>query len=293
MSVHLVIGASGQVGGHLLREGLKQGLPMRGTYHTHAVPGLLSLDIRDQDAVVTMMKDLRPSVVYLPAAYVNVDACELHPEETFLTNVHGTLHVLRAANDQGAKLVYFSSDWIFDGTSGPYREEDVANPLSEYGRQKVIAEHAVALHAADALIVRTTVVYSWEHQGKNFIVRLLRTLQTGETLNVSEDQIGNATYAPNLVQAVFDLVLQEARGVFHVCGPERTSRYAFAVEAARVFGFSEDQIRPVPTEQLKQAARRPLNAGMIVDKALSCLSVPLVGYREGLRAMMRESVTVP
>ncbi|MDP3685641.1 MAG: SDR family oxidoreductase [bacterium] len=293
MSPHLVIGASGQVGGHLLREGLKQGLPMRGTYHTHAAPDLLPLDIRDHDAAAKLFLDLRPSVVYLPAAYVNVDACETHPEETFATNVLGTVHVVRAANAVGARLVFFSSDYIFDGTSGPYREEDVPHPISEYGWHKLTAEHAVALHAKTYLIIRTTVVYSWERQGKNFVERLLRDLQQGETINVSEDQVGNATYAPNLAQAVLELTLQDVQGIFHVCGPERTSRYAFAAETARVFGFDERRIRPVSTDRLHQVAQRPLNAGMITDKVSALLTTPLLGYREGLRVMMRERVTVP
>ena len=293
MRTYLVIGASGQVGGHLLREGLKQGLPMRGTYHTHATPDLLPLDIRDHDAAAKLFLDLRPSVVYLPAAYVNVDACETHPEETFATNVLGAMHVVRAANAVGARLVFFSSDYIFDGASGPYREEDVPHPISEYGRHKLSAEHAVALHAKTYLLIRTTVVYSWERQGKNFVERLLRDLQHGETINVSEDQVGNATYAPNLAQAVLELTLQDARGVFHVCGPERASRYEFAAETARVFGFDERRIRPVSTDQLHQVAQRPLNAGMITDKVSALLATPLLGYREGLRVMMRERVTVP
>lgn len=293
MSVHLVIGASGQVGGHLLREGLRQGLPMCGTYHTHAVPGLLPLDIRDEKAVQDLLFEIRPAVVYLPAAYVNVDACETHPKETFVTNVRGVVHVLRAANAVGARLVFFSSDYVFDGTSGPYREEDIPHPISEYGWHKLSAEHAIALHARKYLIIRTTVVYSWERQGKNFVTRLLRSLQQGETINVSEDQIGNATYAPNLAQVVLELALQNVQGIFHVCGPERASRYVFAMEAARVFGFDERRIQPVSTDQLRQVARRPLNAGMVTDNVSALLATPLLGYREGLRVMMRERVTVP
>ncbi len=291
MSVHLVIGASGQVGDHLLREGKRQGLHITGTSHAHALPLLLHLDIRNPEEVQNVLGDVRPSVVYLPASFVNVDACELRRKETFMTNVEGVLHVVRAVNAIGATLVYFSSDYIFDGAAGPYKEDDAPNPLSEYGRQKLIAEHAIALHASRPyLIVRTTVVYSWEKQGKNFIMRLLRSLEAGETIRVSEDQLGNATYAPNLARAVLELVTRGAQGVFHVCGPERSSRYAFAVEAARTFGFDAQRITPVATKELQQIARRPLQAGMVTDRVAPRLSFPLMSYREGLRAMLEERV---
>lgn len=288
MNIHLIIGASGLVGEDLVRAAPNAGLEAMGTYHSHPVPDMQRLDIRSRTEVQLLVAKVRPTIVYLPASLANVDYCELHPEEGYATNVVGVCNVVRAVNNVGAKLIYFSSDYIFDGKAGPYRENDPANPICEYGRQKLIAEHYVALHARDYLIVRTTVVYGWERQGKNFVYRLLNTLEAGQILKVPVDQIGNPTYAPNLAQAVVELALSDARGVYHVVGPERVNRYEFACEAASVFGLDGSLIQPVATSQLGQPAPRPLNAGMVVEKAIAKLSVPLMGYRDGLRAMASE-----
>ena len=288
MSIHLIIGASGQVGEHLFRAVSGAGFEALGTYHSNPVPDMHRLDSRSRTEVQSLIARARPAVVYLPAAVSNVDYCELHPEEVYLTNVVGVRNVVQSVNDIEAKLVYFSSDYIFDGKTGPYREEDAANPICEYGQQKLIAEHYTALHAHDYLIVRTTVVYGWERQGKNFVYRLLNTLKAGRILRVPVDQVGSPTYAPNLAQAVVELALSDTKGVYHVVGPERVNRYEFACEAASVFGLDRSLIQPVATSELEQVALRPLNAGMVVEKAAAQLTVPLMSYRDGLRAMASE-----
>jgi len=243
------------------------------------------LDIRKQEDVQLLIKKINPSVVCLPAALTNVDYCESFPKESYATNVLGVGNVVQATNEIGAKIVYFSSDYIFDGVAGPYRETDPANPINVYGQQKLAAEHYVAMHARDYLIIRTTVVYGWERQGKNFIYRLLNTLKANQILNVPADQIGNPTYAPNLAQVVFELICMDESGVYHVVGSERVSRYELACESARVFGLDENLIHGVRTSELAQAASRPLNAGMVTDKVSAIIKTPLVGYRDGLRMM--------
>jgi dTDP-4-dehydrorhamnose reductase len=286
---HLVIGASGQVGEHLLNTLRAQNLSTVGTYCSHEVAGMEPLDVRDAAQVVALMTRLQPAVVYLPASLTNVDWCEQHPDEGYAINVRGVQHVTHAANAVGAKLVYFSSDYIFDGYDGPYREDAAANPLCEYGRQKVMAEHYVALNAPQSLIVRTTVVYGWERQGKNFIQRLRDTLSAGNTMRAPVDQIGSPTYAPDLARASVELVQRQATGAYHVVGSELANRYEFACEAARVFGLDETLIEPVETAVLQQPAARPLRAGMLIDKAVQKLGRPLLSYCDGLRVMAAEA----
>jgi len=286
---HLVIGASGQVGEHLLHTLHARGLNATGTYFSHAVPDMEALDVRDAAKVLGLLKRVQPQVVYLPASLTNVDWCETNPAEGYAINVRGVHHVVQAANEIGARLVYFSSDYVFDGGDGPYREEAPVNPLCEYGRQKVMAEHAVALHAREALIVRTTVVYGWERQGKNFIQRLCDTLRAGQTIRAPVDQIGSPTYAPDLASAAVELAQAGAHGVYHVVGSELADRYEFACEAARVFELDGRLIQAVKTDELKQTASRPLRAGMCIDKVSARLGRPLLSYRDGLRVMAAEA----
>ncbi len=285
MSRQLVIGASGQVGEHLIRALSASGLDAVGTYYSHAIPGLRELDVRDTGNVHALIEMIRPEVIYVPASLTNVDYCELHPEEAYAANVVGVRNVVAATNEVGARLVFFSSDYVFDGKSGSYREDDLPAPICEYGRQKVLAEQHVSLQARDYLIVRTAVVYGWERQGKNFVYRLTDALRCGRTIQAPIDQVGSPTYAPNLARAVVELALSDASGVYHVAGPEQVNRYDFARVAAEVFGLDSRLIQPVATSELGQAAARPLNAGLAVEKAAERLTVELSGYRDGLRAM--------
>ena len=288
MTRHLVIGASGQVGEHLLACLETRGERVFGTCYQHTEADLYPLDIRNAQAVDELLRQLRPDVVYLPAALTNVDYCEIHPDLTYETNVLGACNVVCMANGIDAKLVYFSSDYVFDGINGPYSEGDPANPICEYGRHKLLSEHYIALHARHYLIVRTTVVYGWESQRKNFVVRLADRLRKGERVQVPVDQVGSPTYAPNLAEAVAELIDLDVQGLFHVVGPQLATRYDFAVAAARAFGLDSDLLVPISTSELNQAAARPLRAGMTVGKAQALLKARLIDCVEGLSAMASE-----
>lgn len=272
----LVIGASGLVGGSLLDALAEVGTESIGTYAGHERRGLLPLDVRDAAAVKGLIERSGVDVVYMPASLTNVDYCENHPEESHAINVDGVRHVVAT----GRRIVYFSSDYVFAGDKGPYRESDLVYPLCVYGDHKVRAELSLP---ATALILRTTVVYGPEWQGKNFIYRLRSTLHDGQRLRVPEDQIGSPTYAPNLARAAVALERSGCTGVYHVAGPQRASRYEFALAAADVFGLDRRLIDPISTADLRQPARRPLDAGMVSDKAAAKLPFPLIGYKEGLR----------
>lgn len=285
MKPSLVIGAAGQVGEHLVRTLQGRGREVVQADLLPLTPEMIKLDMRQESEVKQVISSIQPGVIYLVAALTNVDYCEQHPEEAYRVNVSGVKSIAEAANRLGARLVFFSSDYVFDGTAGPYAEDAQPNPICEYGRQKLLAEELIMSTCRDHLIIRTTVVYGWEGQGKNFVVRLLRSLETSQTVRVPDDQVGSPTYAPNLADASVELTESDFRGIFHVVGPERVSRYEFAREVARVFGYSADLVQPITTKELKQAAPRPLNAGMTVARAAAVLKTPLVEYRAGLRLM--------
>jgi dTDP-4-dehydrorhamnose reductase len=284
----LVIGGSGQVGYHLLQAAKRRNLQTLGTFNATVEDGLRQLDVRDAGTVERLVQEIAPSTILMPASATNVDRCEEDPRAAYEVNVVGLANVITAANAAGATLVYFSSDYIFDGRAGPYDERSPANPICHYGTQKLIAEHLVLAQAKDALIVRTTVVYGWEPQGKNFVNRLLRAFGAGERITVPSDQIGSPTYAPDLADATLDLLADGARGIVDVVGRELAARDELARETARVFGYGPALVEAVPTAALGQAAARPLNAGMLVELAERRLGRELVGYTAGLRRMLTE-----
>ncbi len=263
-------------------------MPWTGTFHVHPVPGLRPLDVRDPSAAARLVREIAPGYVLVPASATNVDGCERDGRAAYVVNVDGVSRLVEAANEVGAVVVYFSSDYIFDGASGPYDELAQPNPISRYGLQKLIAEHIVMQRAREWLIVRTTVVYGWEPQGKNFIYRLLAALGEGREIVVPTDQIGSPTYAPTLADGVFDLLAQGARGVVNLAGRTLASRDQFAREAARVFGVDADLVRSTTTAELSQIAARPLRAGLRVESAERRLGREMLGYTDGLRRMSAE-----
>lgn len=282
----LVIGASGLVGEYLVKSLNEAGEYPIATYCSTPMDGAERLDICQQMAVDALIEKSQPDIIYLPAALTNVDYCENHPEESYLPNVVGVKNVVDASNKVGARVIYFSTDYIFDGTAGPYDELATANPISEYGKQKLAAEHYIVLTSINYLIVRTTVVYGWEKQGKNFVYRLVKSLREGTTVRVPDDQIGTPTYAPNLAQNAVTLSRTEIRGVVNIAGPDIVSRYKFALETARIFKLPTGLIIPISTRELNQSARRPLLAGLITNKAEKILNLSIISYENGLGLML-------
>lgn len=288
----LVVGATGFIGSYLLKRFSIGGWEVIGSYFTHPERGFFYMDITNASETLNVFRKISPNVVCLSAANPNVDYCEEHPSETEKINVEGTKNVALACREIGAKLVYFSSDYVFDGTSGPYGEEDIPNPISVYGRQKLASERIIMDILNDYIIARITVVYGWENRGKNFIERLSRFLEDRKEVKVSMDQIGSPTYVENLADMIFALVETKASGVFNVCGSDLMSRYEFACRAAQICGWDTSYIKPVSTAELRQRASRPLNAGMKTDKIRGIIQAKPMGAIEGLRRMKERRLNI-
>jgi dTDP-4-dehydrorhamnose reductase len=284
----LIVGATGLHGHALYRHlRVRPGWEVSVTTYDIAVPGFERLDAMDAGAVDALLARLRPDAVIFPASNPFVDYCERHPEETRRLNVEATLRAARAAQDRGARFVFFSTDYVFDGTKGSaYREEDEPRPLNEYGRQKLEVERALADGKGRWTVVRTSAIYGWELQPKNFIVQVLAKLKSAQRLRAAFDLDYTPTYAPSLAEGIAGLVEKDAQGLFHLAGPEKVSRAEFAREAAMVFGLDADLIEAAPFAAFAgQGAARPQRSPLDSGKAARLLGQPLLGAREGLKAM--------
>lgn len=281
----LVIGASGQVGEHLANALRARRADVVGTRFSQDLAGMPQLDARDPAAVEALLDEVEPDAIVVPAAQPNVDLCEREPEVTYDVNVRGTAVLGAAAARRGLRMVWLSTDYLFDGTSGPYPENTPARPIQEYGRQKLAGEHFLLAAVPDVLIVRTNVVYGWERQGKNFVQRLVKVLSTGEPMRAPVDQFSTPTYAPNLAAIVAELLERGVTGVVNVSGPDWTDRHTFASEAARAFGLDPEAIARVSTPELNQHAARPLKAGLTGDRVRALVQTEPLSYRDGLAAM--------
>ena len=228
---------------------------------------------------------------YCVGGMTDVERCESEPEMAMSVNCHGPATLAAAAARHNVPFVYFSTEYVFDGKGGPYAEDASPNPISAYGRSKRMGEQAILKAHPNPLIVRTTVVYGRDPRGRNFLYGLRRALQSGHTFRVASDQISTPTYNWDLANTAIALVRAEAGGVFHVCGPERLSRFEFARCAARAMGLDESHIVGVPTAELGQVAPRPLDAGLSTQKLRRFPSLPpMRGTAEGVRKWAAESV---
>src|SRR5687767_5015263 len=222
---YLVMGAAGLVGTHIVRA--LAGRDVLTTYHRAAVAGSAPLDITDHAAVHRRLREAAPDVVILAAAEPYVERCEREPHATRAVNVEGPRAIASAASAIGATLVVFSSEYVFDGTAGEYGEDDATRPLNEYGRQKVELEW-IARDAGSHLICRASGVFGDEQARKNFVLQLVDGLRAGRPFTVPSDQVITPTDAASLAASVVELVEGGHRGTFHVAGPERMLRPAFA-----------------------------------------------------------------
>jgi dTDP-4-dehydrorhamnose reductase len=173
------------------------------------------------------------------------------------------LNLARVAAEQGARFVYFSTDYVFDGGAGPYDEDDPPRPLSAYGRAKYEAEQALAEALGPLLLtVRTTWVYGPERQGKNFAYQLSKTLDEGRPLVLPSDQVSNPSYGPDVARTVLSLAEAGRSGVVHVAGPDWMDRVQFARALAVALGRDPVLIVARTTAELGQPAARPLKGGL-------------------------------
>jgi dTDP-4-dehydrorhamnose reductase len=283
----LLVGASGQLGGHLHGLLTAGGHAVAGTWSSVSVPGLVHLDLEDQDALTAAFRDVEPDLVLVTAGWTWVDGNEDDPSRSRRVNCGAPLHLARLAAERGALFVTYSTDYVFDGRAGPYAEDDVVGPLNVYGQAKLEAEQALRALGPEHLILRTTTVFGPELQGKNFVYQLVRRLRAGQPFQVPSDQVATPSYGPDVARATLELIEQDQRGTWHVAGPDVLDRAAFARLVCEEWGLDFDRVGVKTTAELAQKAERPLLGGLRTGK-LQSAGITLRPVREALADMRAE-----
>lgn len=230
--------------------------------------GFHKLDITDRKAVVEIVKNFEPDIIINCAAMTHVDKCETDRQLCWSINVDGVKHLSDAARITDSKLIHISTDYIFDGKGGPYREDAKVNPISYYGKSKLASENIIISSGVDHVIFRTMVVFGVGKKVKaNFATWLEQELRLEKKVSIVTDQIGNATLADELAEAIYISVKKNISGIYHAAGRDILSRYDFAVRLAHFFGYNSNLITPILTKDLNQPAPRPLHSGLLVLKA--------------------------
>lgn len=272
----MIFGASGLLGKELLRE-----------WTSDKVIGLSSIDvdIRDADKVQELVETIRPDWIVLAAAYTNVDDCESHPDLAFAVNRDGAVNVALAAKRTGAKLLFLSSDYVFDGKkTSPYETGDARNPQSVYGRSKAEAEVQLLEVLPECCIARTSWLFGTG--GKCFPDTILKLAVTRPILDVVNDQRGGPTYAVDLARAIILLCRNRAHGIVHTTNSGDCSWFEFAREIMKGAGLGTE-VRPVSSQQMARPAPRPAYS-VLSTKSLQQCGIVMPTWQDALERYLRE-----
>lgn len=282
----LVVGASGLIGYEFFRQN-KNRDDWYFTYNTHKLQNFIQLDATNYDEVSNIVNKFKPTVVILPAALSNVNLCEVEQERAYKNNVGIVKNFIRSLDKSThKKIVFFSTDYLFDGTKGPYSEDVSPNPINFYGKLKLMCEREIISSQIDYLIIRTTVVFGWEMQRKNFLYQVIDTLKDNREFVVPNDQYGNPTYVKDLVYATQWLLEKGYSGVYNVVGNEYINREMFAKKIALFFGLDQNLVIGKPTSYFKGVAPRPLLGGLTNDK-IRKLGIKMRNVEESLSDMQK------
>jgi len=261
----------------------------------HAKPlhdNSLEVDIVNKEQVLSIFRKLRPNAVIHAAAETNVDKCETQKEHAWNVNVKGTRNVAEACDEVGAKLVHISTDYVFDGEKGHYKEEDNPNPISYYGLTKLEGERQVVAHCRNYAILRTSVLYGWHPWKQNFATWVISQLRQNKEISVVEDHYNTPTLADNLAEMIPEVLQRGLKGLYHASGSERISRYEFAKKIAESFQLDSNLIKPAKMSQLAAwIAKRPRDSSLSTDKIRKQLRTRPLNITEGLDRMKTEEKT--
>lgn len=238
-------------------------------------PGCMVVDVRKRDSVRDAILDVRPSVVFLAAALADVDACERCPTESEAVNARAPGLVAESCWLIGARLVHFSTDYVFDGTSGPYHEGDLPRPVNRYGADKLAGEKAVLASNPLSLVVRTSQIYDGPECPGGFVKHLLADAVAGRQTRASDNQFNTPTHVRDLIEGCLSLLHGGIYGVVHLAGPETISRGEAVRRAITTLPITGARWAAADAAFLT-VARRPARCGLRID-----LAQHLVGYDPG------------
>jgi len=294
----LVTGANGMLGRHLVRKLVEKGYEVVAT--AKGSPKLAangdrpidyrSLDITDGASVNRLITEVRPHAILHAAAMTQVDECELNKIDCWNTNVTATRFIVDAAKETKSRILFISTDFVFDGLHGPYNEEHEPNPINYYGSSKLAAEKAVMQSGLDWAIVRTVLVVgnTADGQRQNILTWVKEKLEKGEKIKVVDDQVRTPTYVEDLADGIILVLEKNKKGIFHIAGKDTLTPYQIASETATYLKLDNKLIERASIKTFSQAALRPPTTGFIIEKARTELNYQPHSFREILPEVFKE-----
>jgi dTDP-4-dehydrorhamnose reductase len=246
-----------------------------------------TLDITDFDACREVITRFKPDCIINTAAMTNVDLCETERIACWKLNVDAVLNMAKICEEQQIHFIQLSTDFVFDGEAGPYDELAEPNPLSYYGESKLAAEEEIQFCKTKWAIIRTIIIYGIvdNMSRSNVVLWAKDALAKGQPINVVDDQFRSPTLAEDLAQACINAALKGATGIYNVSGKETMSILELVNRVADFFKLDKSVVKPIKSDTLNQAAKRPPRTGFIIDKAVKELDYLPHTFEEGLKIL--------
>lgn len=260
----LILGSNGLLGQALQKErpqGLEVVCASRGKQIGEQSLEFHSIDLSDFPAVSTILDQIRPDCIINSAAYTHVDGCETDPQAVIINE-----KLPEFLSQSPYKIIHISTDYVHDGTEGPYSESGPLNPISQYGLQKLNAEKSLLKNPIN-VIVRTSLIYGpGKGLNPNFHDFVHNSIVQGKQINIVDDQFGNPTLSIFLAQGIWELIESGESGIYNIAGQEVLSRYDWALAIAKYYQLNTSLINKIDSKSLNQIAPRPLKSGLQIDK---------------------------
>lgn len=247
-------------------------------------------DVCNREQMAEVISQHRPHFIIHTVAMANVEACEANIEACEKVNVEPIKTLVSLAEKYNSQLIHLSTDFIFDGKEGPYKETDTANPLNEYGKSKLEAERLIQVSNIKWTIVRTILVYGVPNdKGRsNLILWVKKSLEAGKKIKVVTDHFRMPTLVEDLTQATLSIIDKQAKGIYHISGNEGYSIYDIAMQVAKFWNLDPFLIQPVDSSDIESAVARPRYTGFVLNKAMADLDFQPHTLVEGLALMKQQ-----
>ena len=293
----LVIGSNGLLGQSIVKKFNRHyeitgcSLEQENYNSVYSFHEYFQLDITKRSEVRNFFSHHKPDIIINAAAYTNVDKCEDERKLCWEINVKGVENILEVSESFSPVFLQISSDYIFDGSTGPYREIDDPKPLGYYGFCKLAAEKLLRACGLEYLIIRTAILYGNGYKVRpNYVTWVINELKHGKKIDVVNDQHGNPTFVDDLSETIYRLLDKDAYGIFHVSGRESCSRYDFALKIAKIFELNSDLIQETTSDKLDQKTPRPMNSSFVLYKLHNTIDWLPSNVEDGLIKLKKQLI---
>lgn len=281
-----IIGASGYIGKHLLAKYRESFPDCIGTGFAHMKEGLTPFDLRNPNVAALKLRETEHEAVVIASAMPNIAKCESYPKETYELNVSGTLKLVKQLEQLSLKTFFLSSDYVFNGETGHYRDDARTSPKTEYGRQKAEVEKEIPNLTNNYTILRLSKIYGTVPQDGTLLDSIAAELMQGKKITVATDQFFSPTHVDDVVSMLLFIQKQNKNGLINLCNNHAYSRHQIAFKLAERLQVSPSLLHAVPLHSIPGMENRPLNTSLLCSEVLQLLQNSLISIDDAVERVV-------